>query len=323
MRQLVDPFDALGDGGAVVGIATHAIRVLEDGARLTARRHGEVLLEEVGRLLRLRTGNRVRVDRLAVGRRVRDTEPDRVSRSRARRRTSGDGHRSAPSARGTGTSTPSLSTLDPIGPASCAGGSRGAACSLRACWRHCCGSRAWSRSRPSGHRLASWRSMAAASSVARPRSRPPRPTPPALRCTRWCSPKDFGGTSRRRASRPQPRRDSASFLEHVEVVISLHGYGRPELRRSLLVGGADRVLAAGLASTLRTALPEYDIVDALDRIPEGMRGVHPANPVNCARGPGVQLELCQRVRESAEHRNALVGALAKFAASYADHHPAR
>jgi phage replication-related protein YjqB (UPF0714/DUF867 family) len=115
----------------------------------------------------------------------------------------------------------------------------------------------------------------------------------------------------------------ASFLEHVEVVISLHGYGRPELRRSLLVGGADRVLAAGLASTLRSALPEYDIVDALDRIPEGMRGVHPANPVNCARGPGVQLELCQHVRESAEHRNALVGALAKFAASYTDHQPAR
>jgi len=108
----------------------------------------------------------------------------------------------------------------------------------------------------------------------------------------------------------------ASFLAHVEVVVSVHGFGRPDLHRGLLVGGADRDLANGLASALRTALPYYDIVDALDRIPEGMRGVHPANPVNCARGPGVQLELCRGVRGSPAHRIALVEALAQFATTH-------
>jgi phage replication-related protein YjqB (UPF0714/DUF867 family) len=92
----------------------------------------------------------------------------------------------------------------------------------------------------------------------------------------------------------------AAFVEHVDVAISLHGYGG--LRTSddrwttVLVGGSNRVLAGELAVRLRAALPEYTWLDDLDAIPSHLRGVHPANPVNRPRGQGVQLELPPRVR---------------------------
>jgi phage replication-related protein YjqB (UPF0714/DUF867 family) len=97
--------------------------------------------------------------------------------------------------------------------------------------------------------------------------------------------------------------DSAAlsgFLDHVDLVVSLHGYGG--LRTSddrwttVLVGGANRALAADLAACLRAALPHYTWLDDLDRIPPRLAGVHPANPVNRPRGGGVQLELPPRVR---------------------------
>ena len=46
-------------------------------------------------------------------------------------------------------------------------------------------------------------------------------------------------------------RTSAAFLDHVEVVISVHGYGREGWWTRLLVGGANRELAARAADTLR------------------------------------------------------------------------
>jgi phage replication-related protein YjqB (UPF0714/DUF867 family) len=105
---------------------------------------------------------------------------------------------------------------------------------------------------------------------------------------------------------PSPQFDPAesdaltAFVEHVDVVVSLHGYGG--LRTSddrwttALVGGSNRPLAARLARRLRHALPEYTWLDDLDRIPAHLRGVHPANPVNRPREGGVQLELPPRVR---------------------------
>jgi phage replication-related protein YjqB (UPF0714/DUF867 family) len=92
----------------------------------------------------------------------------------------------------------------------------------------------------------------------------------------------------------------AAFLDHVDVVVSVHGYGG--LRTSddrwttVLVGGADRDLAARLATELRIALPDYTFLDDIDAIPETLRGVHADNPVNRVRGGGVQLELPPRVR---------------------------
>jgi phage replication-related protein YjqB (UPF0714/DUF867 family) len=117
-----------------------------------------------------------------------------------------------------------------------------------------------------------------------------------------------------------------AFLAHVRLVVSIHGYfGRDDLERALLVGGADRERAARLALTLRAALPGYRVVDELDAIPPRLRGVDPRNPVNRAAGGGVQLELPHPVRsigpygrgdrrtEHRAHTRALVGALADFA----------
>jgi phage replication-related protein YjqB (UPF0714/DUF867 family) len=87
-----------------------------------------------------------------------------------------------------------------------------------------------------------------------------------------------------------------AFLDHVDVTVALHGYGREGMWTTLLLGGGHRALAAHLARHLRTALPGYDVVDELDAIPAALRGVHRSNPVNRARHGGVQIELPPRVR---------------------------
>jgi phage replication-related protein YjqB (UPF0714/DUF867 family) len=88
----------------------------------------------------------------------------------------------------------------------------------------------------------------------------------------------------------------ATFLDHVDVVVAIHGYGREGMWTSLLLGGSDRVVAAELGDALRPALPDYTVVDEIDDIPADLRGLHPDNPVNRARAGGVQLELPPRVR---------------------------
>lgn len=88
----------------------------------------------------------------------------------------------------------------------------------------------------------------------------------------------------------------ARFLAHVEVVVTVHGYGREGMWTSLLAGGSHRVLAAHVARHLEPVLPGYRVVTDLEAIPDGLRGLHPANPVNRPPGGGVQLELPPRVR---------------------------
>lgn len=88
----------------------------------------------------------------------------------------------------------------------------------------------------------------------------------------------------------------ADFLDHVEAVVAIHGFGRDGLFTSLLLGGQDRALARWLQRHLAPALPHYDVVDDLDTIPVALRGLHPDNPVNRVTGGGVQLELPPRVR---------------------------
>ncbi|MEB3034673.1 poly-gamma-glutamate hydrolase family protein [[Mycobacterium] nativiensis] len=84
------------------------------------------------------------------------------------------------------------------------------------------------------------------------------------------------------------------FLDHVDVVVSLHGYGRIERSTQLLAGGGNRGLAEHLARCLQ--VPGYQVVTDLDEIPAGLRGLHPDNPVNRVRGGGTQLELSPRIR---------------------------
>ena len=84
------------------------------------------------------------------------------------------------------------------------------------------------------------------------------------------------------------------FLDHVDVVVSLHGYGRIGRSTQLLAGGCNRALAAHLAH--HVSVPGYQVVTDLDAIPRELRGLHPNNPVNRVRGGGAQLELTPRVR---------------------------
>jgi len=90
----------------------------------------------------------------------------------------------------------------------------------------------------------------------------------------------------------------ARFLEHVEVAVAIHGYGRRGRPVDLLLGGGNRALAATLAGHLRANLPGYRVVDDLDLVPPEMRGLHASNPVNRPVHGGVQLELPPRIRGS-------------------------
>ena len=95
---------------------------------------------------------------------------------------------------------------------------------------------------------------------------------------------------------PDASDDLARFLEHVDVAVAVHGFGRDGLWTSLLLGGRHRELAGHVAAHLRHALPDYEVVDQVDAIPAGLRGQHPDNPVNRTQRGGVQLELPPRVR---------------------------
>jgi phage replication-related protein YjqB (UPF0714/DUF867 family) len=86
----------------------------------------------------------------------------------------------------------------------------------------------------------------------------------------------------------------AAFLDHVEVAVSVHGYGRIGRSTELLAGGGNRTLARHLAANID--LPGYQVITDLAAIPAELRGLHPDNPVNRVRGGGAQLELPTRVR---------------------------
>jgi phage replication-related protein YjqB (UPF0714/DUF867 family) len=88
----------------------------------------------------------------------------------------------------------------------------------------------------------------------------------------------------------------AAFLDHVDVVVSVHGYGRKGRWLHLLAGGTNRDLADHVATHVAPVLPTFSVITDLDDIPAELRGMHPANPVNRPRGGGVQLELPPRVR---------------------------
>ena len=89
----------------------------------------------------------------------------------------------------------------------------------------------------------------------------------------------------------------ARFLDHVDVVLTIHGYGRRALRHHLLLGGRNRALADHVATHLREILPaRYIVLDDLERIPSELRGQHPRNPVNRPPQQGVQIELPPSIR---------------------------
>jgi phage replication-related protein YjqB (UPF0714/DUF867 family) len=132
-----------------------------------------------------------------------------------------------------------------------------------------------------------------------------------------------------------------SFVEHVAVVISVHGYGVDNWRmdwrppgfestrlgqfhdmEAFLIGGRDRARAGEVAAALRSALPGYEVWDDLSRIPPKASGMDARNPVNLSRAGGVQVECPAKVRglgpnASPADTPALVEALAKTAVAWA------
>ena len=90
------------------------------------------------------------------------------------------------------------------------------------------------------------------------------------------------------------------FLNHIQVVTTIHGYGREHLFYSVLLGGRNRQLAEHFAPILREALPSYKFETELENIPKELRGQHLKNPVNYPPRQGVQLELPPTLRWNRE-----------------------
>jgi len=100
---------------------------------------------------------------------------------------------------------------------------------------------------------------------------------------------------------PEASEALRSFVDHVEVAVAIHGFGRDGMWTSMLLGGSNRALASHIAGHLAPRLPDYEVVDDLDAIPVELRGLHPRNPVNLPRHGGVQIELPPRVRGTTPH----------------------
>ena len=83
----------------------------------------------------------------------------------------------------------------------------------------------------------------------------------------------------------------AEFLDHVDIAIAIHGYGRDDRRHEVLIGGQNRLFARHIRAHLDDALPDFRHIDDLDLIPRELRGMHPDNPVNRPRTAGAQIEL--------------------------------
>ena len=127
---------------------------------------------------------------------------------------------------------------------------------------------------------------------------------------------------------PRHSESLAAFVEHVDVVVTIHGFGRRGYFTTLLLGGQNRELAEHVGAALRTRLPAYEVATDLERIPNELRGLHRDNPVNLPRRQGVQIELPPRVRGTtplfwdwegpgpAPHTQSLIAGLADAAVTW-------
>jgi phage replication-related protein YjqB (UPF0714/DUF867 family) len=119
-----------------------------------------------------------------------------------------------------------------------------------------------------------------------------------------------------------------AFIDHVDVVVTIHGFGRRGFFTTLLLGGQNRELADHVGLVLRARLPAYEIATDLELIPSELRGLHRENPVNLPRRQGVQIELPPRVRGTtplfwdwegpgpAPHTQALIDGLVEAATTW-------
>ena len=105
-------------------------------------------------------------------------------------------------------------------------------------------------------------------------------------------PTHFSSTS----VRPEHSEALGVFLDHVDVVVTIHGYGREHLFHQVLLGGRNRALARHVAAHARFVLPKFTFQDELAQIPKELAGQHRRNPVNLPRQRGVQIELPPTIR---------------------------
>jgi phage replication-related protein YjqB (UPF0714/DUF867 family) len=93
----------------------------------------------------------------------------------------------------------------------------------------------------------------------------------------------------------------SDFIDHVDIVIAIHGYGREDRFWDVLLGGRNRELASHVGDHLRSGIDErFGVVDDLDAIPAELRGQHRSNPVNLPTQAGVQIELPPTTRWNRE-----------------------
>jgi len=100
--------------------------------------------------------------------------------------------------------------------------------------------------------------------------------------------------------RPEESSKLRAFCNHVRTVITLHGFRRRHMPRSILLGGHNRTLASVVSQHLRHSLPEYVVEDSLEAIPIALRGLKADNPVNIPTDRGVQIELPPTIRHQHE-----------------------
>lgn len=104
-----------------------------------------------------------------------------------------------------------------------------------------------------------------------------------------------------------------SFLEHIRVAVSIHGFGRRGLEETVLVGGRNERLRLRLGAAIRRRAGVAVITDGA-HIPAGLRGRHPRNPVNMPLFGGAQLELAPQLR-SGPRLDGIVAAVASVLAA--------
>ena len=80
------------------------------------------------------------------------------------------------------------------------------------------------------------------------------------------------------------------FLDHVQIVVTILGYGREHLFYSVLLGGRNRQLADHFTRFFGKHSQIMNLETVLENIPKELRGQHLRNPVNYPP-QGRQLEL--------------------------------
>jgi phage replication-related protein YjqB (UPF0714/DUF867 family) len=88
------------------------------------------------------------------------------------------------------------------------------------------------------------------------------------------------------------------FLEHVDLVVSVHGHLRPDEDHQIYLGGSHRAAAEVVARHLTAQAPTFVPITDISRIPPSLRGLRPDNPVNMTARGGVQVELPLSARDA-------------------------